>query len=243
MTPAALMFQSDWHDRVWNRLLYSIHTGKPAFDNAFGVPAFEWFESHPEAAEQFQDANGRKAAATHSRVAEAFPFNTVRSVVDIGGGDGSLLMAILDRHPHLTGTVLEREDIANRTRHRIADSGLAQRLRVEGGDLFAAVPDGGDLYLLSHVLHDWPDDACIGLLSNCRKAMRPHARLVILEAVIQPGNTFDIAKWLDLEVLLMGGGRERREDEFRRMAAQAGLCLKTVTPLDAGLSMLVCCPA
>ncbi|MDM8538790.1 methyltransferase, partial [Desulfobacterales bacterium HSG17] len=200
---ASLMFHSDWHDKMWDNLLYSIQTGKPAFEKVQGEPAFDWFGKNPEQAELFHKANAYKAASSHRVIAETYNFKGINTITDVGGGLGSLMVEILKAHPHLKAVVAELPEVIEQVKQTIRQNSLENRMKAVECDFFNDIPEGSDVYLLSHVLHDWPDDKCIDILNNCRKT---EARLLIIEAVIPDGNTFSVSKLLDLEVLLMGRG-------------------------------------
>ena len=239
----ALMFNSRWHDEMWGSLLYSVRTGKPAFEKVFGEPAFDWLEKHPEEAADFHAANNYKAARTHRVVVDEYDFEGVSSITDVGGGFGGLLAEILRAYPGMTGAVADRPGVVARSAGMIATYELEDRMSAVGCDFFEEVPGGSDLYLLSNILHDWPDDRCVTILRNCRRAMRPDSRLLIVEAIVPDGNSFSIARLLDLEVLLMGGGRERTEEEFRALLESVDLCLKKVLPTRESVSIIEAKPA
>jgi hypothetical protein len=225
MRSAALMFHSAWHDAVWDNLLYTVRTGKPAFDKVHGEPVFEWLARHPREAKIFQQASGFKASHTHRLVLDVYNFANIETLTDIGGGSGDLMVEVLRAHPHMKGSVAERPYVIPLLEATIAKNNLQDRLKAIACDFFQHIPSGSDAYLLSHVLHDWPDDTCIRLLTNCRKAMPLNGRIIIIEGIVPPGNEFSIAKQLDLEVFLMGGGKERTLKEFEDLLRCSGLRL------------------
>jgi hypothetical protein len=185
-------------------------------------------------------ASTRAAAAI---VATLGDLGGARTVVDVGGGQGALLAALLRANPEAQGVLFELPQVAEAGRAALAAAGLAGRSRVETGDFFEAVPAGGDLYLLQRIVHDWDDEEATRLLRNLRAAMPAHARLLLIEAVVPPGDAPSHAKLLDLNMLVLAGGRERTEAEYRALLAAAGLALRRVLPATAAMSVLEALPA
>ncbi len=240
MRSIALFLLSDWHDQAWGRLAECVKTGKIPFEQAHGMPCFEWLEGHPEAARVFHEANAVKAAGSHSAIVEAYDFAGIETLTDVGGGYGALLIRILKAHPHVKGVVADRPATLQSARQAIRAKGLEDRCSAVECDFFEGVPPGSDAYLLSHVLHDWDDERCRRILGNCRKAMGPDGRLLVVEMVVPHGNAFSIVKLLDIEVLVMGGGRERTADEFRDLLEMSGFHFKRIIPTGESISVLEC---
>ena len=240
MRSIALFLLSDWHNQAWERLVDSVKTGEIPFEQAHGMPCFEWLEQHPEAARVFHEANAVKAAGTHSAIIETYDFAGIDTLTDVGGGYGALLMRILEANPHMKGVVTDRPDVLEAARRAIRTRGLEDRCSVVECDFFKEVPPGSDAYLLSHILHDWDDERCRVILGNCHKAMGPDGRLLVVEMVVPSGNTFSIAKLLDIEVLVMGGGRERTAEEFRGLLEASGFRLNHIIPTGESISVLEC---
>ena len=235
---AALLFQSDWHNRLWDELLHSIRNEAPAFENVFGKPAFEWFADHPDEAEIFHRANAVKAASSHRAIVDVYDFQGVETLTDVGGGSGSLMVEILRACPHIKGRVAELPAMIHRIGESIRANHLESRMAAVECDFFKAVPGGSDAYLLSHVLHDWPDETCRKILGNCRKAMPGQGKLLIVEGIVPSGNEFSVSKLLDLEVLLMGGGKERTADEFKCLLDASGFRLTRILSTDQSISII-----
>lgn len=243
MKPIALMFLSGWHTRAWEYLLHSVRTGETAFEAAHGLPAFEWFDRNAEARRVFQEANAVKARNSHAAVLNVYDFSSHSLVADIGGGYGGLLFAILEENPHLKGILADLPKVAARGRELIRTSPLDGRCTAVDCDFFTGLPTDileADCLILSHVLHDWDDGKCSGILRNCRQTMSPDARLLVVESIVPGKNEFSVAKLLDLEVLVMGGGRERTEKEFRRLLEETGFSLEKILPTGEAVSVLVC---
>jgi hypothetical protein len=229
---------------AWGALEHSVTTGRPAFELVFGARLFDHLARHPEAAARF-DAGmaGGSARAAAAVVGALGDLSHVGTAVDVGGGRGALLAALLRAHPEMRGVLLELAHVAEAARVALAAAGLAGRCRVEVGDFFAAVPAGGDLYLLQRIVHDWEDADALRLLRTVRTAMPAHARLVLVEAVVPSGDAPSQAKLLDLNMLVLVGGRERTEEEYRALLAAAGLTLLRVTPATAAASVIETIPA
>jgi SAM-dependent methyltransferase len=222
---------------AWGDLAYAVRTGNTAFDHVHGRGVWEYRAQHPEEAELFDRAMAARSEQSIDAVLAAGDFGRFAHVVDVGGGDGTLLARILAANPHARGTLFDQPPTAARAGPLLASLGLAERCRAVGGNFFVAVPDGGDAYVLKNILHDWDDTAAGGILASCRRAMRPGARLIVLEHVVGPPNAAARGKLLDLHMLVMNGGRERSRDEFAALLHQAGFRL-AVTPTSAPLSVI-----
>lgn len=221
---------------AWGELLHATRTGEPGFEKRFGTSFFEYMTERPDRHAIYDRAMEGIHGRETEPVLEACDFSRFGTVADIGGGNGSALAAILRRHPGMQGVLFDLPAVAERARVGLAVSGLAGRLRVEGGDFFAAVPPGADAYVLRHVIHDWLDDDAVAILRTCRKAMKPGAKILIVEMVIPSDGTPAFGKWLDLMMLLVRG-RERTTEEYGRLLAAAGLKLERViaTASDASV--------
>lgn len=238
MRSIALMFNSDWHDKAWENLLYSVRTGAVAFDKAHGMPIFDWFRKHPRAAEIYHEANAIKAMTSHRAIIDAYDFSCIARLTDVGGGHGALMAEILKANPAMKGVVTELPSVVKEAKEFIRTRGLETRCEVIGCDFFKKIPPGSDAYLMSHILHDWNDEKCQRILGNCHAAMKPGSPLLVVESVIPPGNEFSVAKLLDLEVFVMGGGRERTEEEFRDLFESSGFSLSRVVPTQESISVI-----
>jgi hypothetical protein len=242
LRPIALMMHSDWHNRAWDHLLETIQTGEIAFDAAHGMPIFDWFKRHPQAAAVYDQANAIKSRTSHRAIVDAYDFSKIQTLTDVGGGTGALLVEILKNNPAMSGLVAELPGVVPRTRAFIQQQGLASRCDAVACDMFKEIPVGGDAYMLSHILHDWEDEPCRTILTNINHVMRPGGRLLVVEALIPPANQFSIAKLLDLEVLVMGGGRERTADQYRVLFQSAGFNLSRVVSTHESISILEVLP-
>ena len=240
MRSIALMFHADWHDKAWDHLLYGVKTGKTPFDQAHGKPVFEWFQDHPEAARIYNEANALKAMNSHRKIVDAYDFSDINILTDVGGGYGNLMAEILIAYPDLQGVVADLSSVVQAAKVAIQARGLDKRCRVVKCDYFKEIPAGSDAYLMSHILHDWDDEHCHVILSNFKRAMGPGSKLLIVEDIIPDGNAFSIGKLLDLEVFVMGGGRERTEAEFKELLEVCGFKLSRIVPTQESISVIEC---
>jgi len=239
MRAYAIMMGEEWQWQPWGQLLYSVRTGKPAFDSVFGVDLFQYFARNAEAATIFDDAMTGFSAIEVNAVMAAYDFSPFTKVIDVGGGQGRLIASILMAHPHPQGILFDMPHVIAEARSYIEAAGVADRCELLAGDFFAAVPAGGDAYVLKRVIHDWDDERTIAILQNCHRAMLPQGRLVIIEMVIAPGNEPFFGKQLDVELMLTTpGGRERTEAEYRSLLSAAGFELTTITPTESLVSVI-----
>src|SRR5262249_48146619 len=151
------------------------------------------------------------ASTMHAAAVEAYDFSGITSLCDVGGGHGRLLSLVLGKYPRMQGVVYDQPHVVAGATPLLKSAGLEGRAKGVGGDFFESVPEGHDAYMMSHILHDWDDERCLAILRNCRKATRPGGRLVVLDAVIKPGNEPDLGKLIDMEMLVCVSGRERTE--------------------------------
>jgi hypothetical protein len=239
---AALLF-GGITERAWGELLYSVETGEPAFRRIFGKDSFAYLAEHPEEAANFDAAMSTFTAPIATIVAAAYDFSGIRHVVDVGGGNGTLLAGILNAHPSLKGTLFDLPQVVERARARLREFGLADRCDTLGGDFFVEVPAGADAYLLKHVIHDWDDDRAVAILQNCRKAMPPAAKLLVVEGVYPPridqSEASRGAASNDVNMLVCTGGRQRSEAEFRSLYAAAGFALSRIITTDLPYASIV----
>lgn len=250
-TPASLLafaafLTHDVFQRNWLNLEESLGTGRPAFDTEFGEPVYDYLSGRPELAALFHSAMSRRHLPLEmaSAISAVYDLGPFRTVVDVGGGDGTLLAAFLDRYPLLTGTVYETEAGVARARETIAASGLADRCRAVAGDFFVDVPAGADLYLIKNVVLNWDDERAGAILRRVRAAMPDHAKLLIAEPVLPDTADVDTINHAalenpyltDLHMLVTIGGRQRTRAEYTALCAGAGLRVTEVVPLAQELN-------
>ncbi len=230
------------HYQAWGDVMHSVRTGSIAFDHVFGKSAWAYRSEHPESARDFDEAMASFVGVHNDAVLASYPFATLRKVVDVGGGEGKLLAALLQANRETEGVLFELPHVAEKARRRIAQAGLTARCEVVAGDVFESVPPGGDAYLLSRVIHDWDDDRAVAILRNCRRAMTSTSRLIIVERVIPPRIEQSMAMQAlvvsDLNMMVMNGGRERTEAQYRALLEAAGFALTTVVATGTAMSVI-----
>jgi hypothetical protein len=232
-----LMMVGQFYD-AWGCLLESIRTGRSSFETMHGRPFFDSLADDPTQAQIFDDAmtarNDRKTKA----MLETYDFTGVRVLADIGGGNGSALVTVLKQYPEMQGILFDRPGVVERARAGIEREGLAGRCQIVAGDFLELIPAGADACLLRHILHNWDDDHAVVILGRVRDAMQDGARLLVVDRVITAGNEPLFGKIMDLNMLVMLGGVERTEDEFRRLFERAGLMLTCIVPTGAEVSVI-----
>ncbi|MCE9608203.1 MAG: methyltransferase [Planctomycetia bacterium] len=235
---AFALMMGEEHYYVYGRLLETLRTGENAFEQLYGMPIFQFLSEHPDKGRTFDSAmtsiHGRETAA----VLDAYDFSGIGVLADVGGGNGSKLIAILQRHPSLRGILYDLPQVVERAAPRIAAAGLSDRCRLVSGDFFQDVPAGADAYLMRHIIHDWDDEKSLTILRNCHRAMQPGGKLLLVESVIPAGNEPFGAKFLDLTMMLIPGGLERTERQFHELYAQAGFELTRIVATQTEISVL-----
>ena len=227
----------EWYS-AWGGLLQSVRTGDTAFDQIFGMTLFEYTGANPEAAAVFNEAMADSTLMAARVVAGAYDFSQAETIVDVGGGTGAFLAGILRANPQSRGVLFDQPNVVAGSDGLLASAGVADRCDVVGGDFFETVPVGGDIYILSWIIHDWDDARSLTVLRNCRRAMGDDARLLVIEQVVPPGNDPSLSKLYDLHMLVLSGGRERSEDEYRDLLAASDLRLARVIPTGIPRSVI-----
>jgi hypothetical protein len=233
-----LTIASDWWIRGFGELQYSIETGKSGFEKSLGMPIFDYLGRHPEDASLFSETMIGFHGAEPPAVAAAYDFSEAGTVVDVGGASGHLLTTILGRHRAPRGILFDLPHVVRDAPALIESRDLTDRITIDAGSFFERVPDGGDAYLLSHIIHDWSEEQCLTILGHCRRAMRPSGRVLIIEMVLPDGDTPHPGKMLDLMMLVGPGGRERTEREYNELLAKAGFRLTRVVPTASAVSIV-----
>jgi hypothetical protein len=235
---AQVIFFSEEQYRVWADLRYSVTTGAPAFDHVYGAPNFDYLNTHPASSELFNQAMGVISRQVAAAVVEAYDFTQADKVVDVGGGHGILLATILRANPALRGALFDLPHVAAGAEPLLRAAGVADRCELVGGDFFTMTPPEGDLITMHHILHDWDDERCVMILRACAQALRPQAKILVIEAVIMPGANAMPSLFLDMSMMVMNGGRERTAAEFERLFTAAGLRLTRIIPLRTEASII-----
>jgi hypothetical protein len=207
--------------RAFAEALPAVRSGENMFERASGAGWWEWLAKRPELGSAFNRAMQAGAQARISALRD-FPWHEVKTVVDVGGGNGTLIIGLLEQYPHLHGVIFDLEEVAPAASARLADTSLGDRCSVEKGSFFQSVPEGGDVYLLAKILHDWDDDEALQILHRVRASATAEARLLVLESVITSDPHSRSTKLLDLVLLALVNGRERTSDEWRRLLGRGG---------------------
>jgi len=234
----AIWLSDPFHFRAYAEMLHAVMTGQPSVEKATGVPVFEYFGKDRELSEVFNNAMTMFSAFVIPAALDVYDFTGIGTIVDVAGGHGHVLTSILHRYPSMRGILFDLDHVIAGAIPRIRELGLHGRCETVTGDFFKAVPAGGDAYIMKHIIHDWDDDRSLTILRNIRAAMKPGARVILLDSVLQPANTPDFGKLIDLEMVVMTGGRERTEEEFRGLFDRAGFTLTRVIPTKSPLSVI-----
>lgn len=211
----------------WNGLVHTVRTGQPSVPTIEGMSAFEWLHRQPDQVERFDRIMSEMVGAMAKGVVEVYDFSPFRTVVDLGGGRGTLLSTILLANPHLRGVLFDLPTTVEQARRTMAAKGLADRCEFVSGDFFAKVPSG-DCLMLSAVLSDWNEEQCVSILRNCRNAIAPDGRLLVLERLLEPEKPAPASTFMDLQMLVFSGGTGRSTAEYRQLFGAAGFELTRV---------------
>ena len=222
--------------------LHCVRTGEPAFKLSTGAEFFDYFAAHPAESEIFNGAMDDVGQVISAAVVQAYDFSGITRIVDIGGGHGTQIAAILLHYPHMRGVLFDLPHVVESARQAISGAGLADRCELAGGDFFQSVPAGGDAYLLRWIIHDWDHDRALTILGNCRQVMKDTDRLLLVEAVIPPGDEPHPGKLTDLLMLTGLGGKERTEAEYGKLLREAGFRLKRVVHTVSHMSVIEAVP-
>lgn len=235
MRYAAMAQMGDDHSLGWSNGLYSLKTGEIAFDAATGMSLWDYYAQHPEAGKVFSQSMTSMGTAIAQAVVTSYDFSQFNTIVDVGGAQGSLISAIvqanMQANPQLKGILFDLPDI-------IADVQVDRNIQPVAGNFFESMPTGGDAYLMRWIIHDWNDEKASIILKNCHQAMPDHGKLLLLESLIPPGDQPSPAKFIDVIMLLMAGGRERTEAEYRSLLQSNGFELRRVIPTPSMLSII-----
>ncbi|MBN2489676.1 MAG: methyltransferase domain-containing protein [Planctomycetes bacterium] len=236
LQPFAVMAGTEFY-QAWGELLHTVQTGEQGFRRSFGMPFFSYMTRRPDRHAIYDAAMTAVHGGETEPMLEAYDFAPLGTVMDVGGGNGSLLAAILARYPAARGILFDLPAVADRAREAISGQGLSARCEVVGGDFFTAPLPRADAVVLRHVLHDWEDAEAIAILRQCRATLPPGGRILVVEMVIPAPNEPSFGKWLDLMMLLVGG-RERTSTEYGRLFDAAGLTLSRIVPTRCDVSIV-----
>ncbi len=253
LTPLAACLQSDIpgsmrgivlmgggeYYQAWGNFFYSIQTGKSAFEDLYEMPLFEYYAQNPESGKMYDLAQKSGSAAARAEILKRYDFSGISKLVDVGGGNGSLISLILKDNPTMQGVLFEQPSVIAQAKDLIEAEGASIRCELVAGDFFESVPSGGDAYILRYILHNWDDEQAISILKNCHRAMVENGKILVIEQVIPPGNEPFIGKLLDLHMLvLFPGGCERTENEYRALFEASGFQLTKLVTTKANVSVI-----
>ncbi|HEX7288574.1 MAG TPA: methyltransferase [Candidatus Angelobacter sp.] len=243
--PMALWISDPFHFRVYAELLHTVKTGEITFDHIYGKPVFEYMPQNREESDVFEHAMTWFSNWVVPTVLEAYDFSGVETLLDVAGGRGALIRGILKKYPQMKGMAVDLEHVIEAAKQYPENKALGDRCRFQPADFFAAVPNDADAIIMKSIIHDWDDEPAVKILKNCRKALagKTNAKVLLVEAVLTPGNDPHLGKLLDLEMMAMPGGRERTEQEFRKLLAAAGWSLTRVVPTKSPLCVVEGVPA
>jgi hypothetical protein len=226
------------HYQACGNLLHSVQTGSPAFNHMYGASLFDYLRQNVDAADAFNQGMADVASMLAYAVLMAYDFAGISSIVDIGGGQGKLLEAILQFNPDIRGTVFDTASTIQRSQQQLGNNAWGRRCSYVTGDFFTSVPQGANTYLLCGVIHDWDDDRAVTILKNCRKAMTSRGRLLLVDMIVPDAASPSFSKLLDLNMLVMNGGRERTIAEFCALLNAADYKLTRIVPTLAPQSVI-----
>ena len=232
LRPFVIFFPDPLHFRAYANLMHSVKTGETTAIPTFGRELFDYLRDHPEESAVFNAAMVKLTAAFIPAVLAAYDFSQTRVLVDVGGGHGSVIGAILQRYPQMRGIVFDIDHVVAGAGSYLRSLGVADRCEVVAGDFFKSVPPGGDTYIMKNIIHDWDDEKSNRILRNIGDQLKaqPNGKVLLLEMVLSTGNEPQLGKWADIEMLALPGGRERTEEEYRRLFADAGFRLTRIVP-------------
>jgi precorrin-6B methylase 2 len=235
----AVLFMVDaMHLKVYGEIEYSVATGEPVFTKITGLKPFEFFHKNDEDNKVFNAAMTSISGQAIRHVMAVYDFGESGTLADIGAGHGALLSAILAKHGGLRGIAFDLPNVIEGAKPAIEAHGLAGRCEIIGGDFFKAVP-AADSYVMKSIIHDWDDERAVTILKNCARAMRsPNGKVILIEMPVGPANEPGLAKWLDIEMLAIAGGRERTEQEYAELLAKAGLRMTRVARTAAPTAVI-----
>ena len=233
----AMMMGSEQY-QAWGGLTESIRDGQPSFDRMLGEPIFDYLSTRPEQAAIFDQAMVSIHGRETQDMLDAYDFGDIKVLADVGGGNGSVLIGTLQKYPEMKGILFDLPNVVERAESNLKEAGVRDRCEPIAGSFFETAPEGADAYLMRHIIHDWDDEKSLTILKHVRSVIPEHGKLLVIETVIPPGNDPCPAKLLDLTMLLIPGGKERTEEEYRELYEQAGFRLTRIVPTAGEVSVI-----
>jgi hypothetical protein len=226
------------HFTAWGNLMHSVQTGEIAFDNHYRQNVWEYYAEHPDDAQTFNESMSGLTQMFNQAVLAAYDFSGIKKLVDIGGGAGGLLSSILATYPVLQGVLFDLPHVIAEAGPLLDAAGVRDRCELDSRDFFQEVTAGGDAYILKFIIHDWDDERAAAILRNVHSAMTDDGKLLLAETVVAPANQPDLSKFMDVNMLVMTGGRERTAKEFEQLLAQAGFRLTRIVPTASPIHII-----
>jgi len=238
----AMLVWEPWWRQGWDELLYSVETGKIGFDRVHGMGLFEYLSRKADASDLFNKAMASFTEQEIDAILSSYDFSSFTKIIDIGGGNGALMCAILKSCPDVNGILFDLPNTIEMARKLIKEKSEEKRCELVAGDFFKSVPVGGDLYILKSVIHDWDNERALDILKNCHKAMAGDGRLLLIERVIPSGNIPSLSKIMDIVMMVNLGGLERTADEYEALLNSSGFKLAGIIPTGSAMSIIECVP-
>jgi len=244
LRPFVLFFPDPLHFRFYSNLMHSVRTGETTGKVTVGTELFDYLKNHPEDSETFNAAMVNMTHMFVPAVLEAYDFGETQTLVDVGGGHGSVLASILQKYPKMKGILVDIDHVVAGAHPYLKSTGVADRCQTVASDFFKSVPAGGDTYIMKNIIHDWDDERSITILKNIRAALgnTERGKVLLLEIVIGPGAN-PLGYLADIEMMVLPGGRERSEQEYRALFAKAGFRLTRIVPTQSPQSVIEAMPA
>ena len=235
---AAIAEMGEVHYDAWGNIMHSVKTGEIAFDDHFGMDIWQYFQKDPEKAENFNRYMAASSEHLNQAISSEYDFSPYKKLIDVGGGIGGMISAILEKNPDLNGAIYDAPTVVEQAKGFLASKGLSDRCETIAGDFFQSVPSGGDIYSMRWILHDWEDSKSITILENIKKVLPANGKLLLAEAVVPEVGQPHFSKFFDLIMLTMTGGRERTEREWRVLLEKAGYRIEKIIPTVSFLSII-----
>jgi len=243
--PGSLLDMITWmgnrfHFKVWGEIGYSVQTGRPAVEHVYDKSCFDAIFGDPEIAYDFNMAMTCFSRMIAPAVLDAYDFSGIGTLMDVAGGHGAIICEILVRYPNMNGILFDMPNVIEEANCHLCSLKMDHRCQTISGDFFENIPAGADAYYMQHIIHDWNDERSLRILANCRRALegRPHGRLIVVDSVVPETSEPHMSKILDLEMLLMPGGRERTEPEWRELFRKGGFEITRILPMRAAENVI-----
>ena len=240
---AAIAEMGEVHYEAWGNIMHSVKTGEIAFDNKFGKDIWAYFQTDPEKAENFNRYMAASSELLNQAISTKYDFSNCEKLIDVGGGIGGMISAILEKNPDLKGAIYDQPSVIEQAKGFLESKGLSDRCETIAGSFFESVPEGADIYSMRWILHDWEDSKSLAILGNIKRVLPENGKLLLAEAVVPEVGEPHFSKFFDLIMLVMTGGRERTEKEWRTLLENAGYKIERIIPTESFLSIIEAVPA